>query len=243
MIDEAPKSEPRGLAKTIFKSVFDGLGIPIYWLRQNSSELGAAAARIWSILPVQRYRITRLLDSRTVRLNFGCGETSRAGWIGVDRYFARTVDIVLDLRRALPLPASSVDLCYSEHFLEHLTPEEGQAHLQEVFRVLKPGGTYRVVVPDVIEFVRRYLEGDEAFFRLAFPWAERPMQAIYAVANFNGEHRNILDLSELKIMGERAGFSRVEQSQAQSSAIADLRIDCFDPQRVAESLYVELYKS
>jgi predicted SAM-dependent methyltransferase len=229
--------------KRILRAMFSYLGIPIYWLRQCASEASAAYVRIWAALPIQRYRVKSLLKRDAVWINFGCGETSRPGWIGVDRYFASNVDIVLDLRRALPLPDSSVDLCYSEHVLEHLTPEEGQSHLGEVFRILKPGGIYRVVVPDVIEFVRRYIEGDRAFFSLAFPWAERPMQAIYAVANWNGEHRNILDLSELRVMGERAGFAQIERSEAQSSAVEDLRIDTSDPQRVAESLYVELFKA
>jgi len=202
-----------------------------------------AIVRIWSLLPVQRRRTRQLIKRDIVRLNFGCGDATRAGWISVDRIFARDIDLVLDLRRPLPLPDCSVDLCYSEHFLEHLTPDEGQLHLDEVFRVLKRGGIYRVVVPDVIEFVKRYIEGDIDFFKMAFPWADRPMQAIYSVANWNGEHRNILDLAELERMGGIAGFSRVEKSAVNASQISDLRIDTSGAQRSAESLYVELVKS
>jgi predicted SAM-dependent methyltransferase len=229
--------------KATFKALFQFLGIPAYWLRQSTTEFGAAGIRIWALLPFQSWRIRRLLQNNPTRLNFGCGDANISGWIGIDRYFGKNVEIVLDLRRQLPLPNSCADFCYSEHFLEHLTPEEGQVHLSEVYRILKPGGIYRVVVPDVIEFVRRYLSGDIAFFRLAFPWADRPMQAIYAVANWNGEHRNILDLSELRTMGKIAGFSEIERSEAQRSAFPDLRIDSTNPQRIAESLYVELHKA
>src|SRR5215467_15735094 len=109
--------------KSTFKGIFQFLGIPIYWLRQNSAEFAAAAVRIWALLPFQSWRIRRLLRNPPVRLNFGCGDAPRSGWIGIDRYFGENVQIVLDLRRPLPLPNSCADLCYSEHFLEHLTPE------------------------------------------------------------------------------------------------------------------------
>ena len=157
---------PQSSAKRLGKGLLNALGIPTYWLRQCQSEFAAAGVRIWSALPVQRHRIDRIFSRSPVRLNFGCGETSRPGFDGVDRLFAKNVAIVLDLRRRLPFPAQTVDLCYSEHFLEHLTPEEGQLHLNEVWRILKPGGAYRVVVPNVMEFVRRYLAGDRAFFQI-----------------------------------------------------------------------------
>ena len=46
---------------------------------------------------------------------------------------------------------------YSSHTLEHFTREEGQFIIFEAFRVLKPGGTIRIVVPDLRRFVDRYL--------------------------------------------------------------------------------------
>lgn len=230
--------------KTLLKKFVNSLGLPVYWLRQSAKEGTASLIRIWAVLPWQRSAIRRLFSKKdVVRLNFGCGDTDYPGWIGVDCNLGRQQRILLDLRRPLPFPDDSVDLCYSSHFVEHLTPEEGQLHVAEVHRILRRGGTYRVVLPDAIEFVRRYLDGDLEFFRKAFPWADRPMQAIYAVANWNGEHRNIIDFDELRLMGERAGFAKVERSQANASQNADLRIDSTDPQRIAESFYAELHKA
>lgn len=229
--------------RTFFKALFERLGIPAYWLRQNLRELQAIAIRIWAFLPIQRRRVRVILAGGPVRLNFGCGATRYSGWIGIDCSFAQTVDLTLDLRRKLPFPDASVDLCYSEHFLEHLYPDEGLRHLAEVSRVLKPDGRYRVALPDVMKFARRYLEGDEDFFRRAFPWAQRPMEAFYCVANWGGEHRNILDLRELEYLGLRAGFAMVRESRANASDVVALRIDIADPQRVEESFYAELLKS
>lgn len=228
--------------KQELKRFFDWTGIPLYWLKQDIDEFQATFIRIWRHSPAMRARIRRILANKIVRLNFGCGETRYNGWYGVDRTFARNVDLTMDLRRPLPFPTGSVDWCYSEHFLEHLHPDEGQRHLNEVFRVLKPRGRYRVVVPDFLKFARAYVSGDAAFIREAFPWAQRPIQALYCIANWHGDHRNILDYEELQRMGRIAGFTAIHESRASQSDVVDLRIDKTDPQRVAESLYVEFTK-
>jgi predicted SAM-dependent methyltransferase len=198
--------------------------------------------RTWRHTPMARTRIRRILAQKVIRLNFGCGATCYEGWSGIDQFFAPHVDLTIDLRRPLPFPNDSVDCCYSEHFLEHLYPDEGQRHLNEVHRVLKPRGRYRVVVPDVLKFAKSYLSRDVDFFRRAFPWAQRPMQALYCVANWEGRHRNILDYEELKYMGQIAGFGAINESRANESDLPDFRIDKADPQRIEESLYVEFIK-
>ena len=228
--------------RMIAKRACDRLGIPRYWVTNNLEELRMLIVRTYGLLPFQRLKWRRVAKESRVNLLFGCGETGYANWIGVDCVFRRNVTLVLDLRRPLPIPDSSVDSCYSEHFLEHLYPEEGLRHLGEVYRILKPGGRYRVVVPDAIRFVERYLLRDEEFFRLAFPSVDRPMQAIYQAVNWGGAHRNVLDINEIRAMASTVGFGDVVQSGANESDDPVLRIDRTDPQRVAESLYVELSK-
>jgi len=233
----------RSKVKETTKYCLDKLGIPVYLLQQIASEARAAWIRIWAHLPIQRNRVSRFLRRDVVRFNFGCGETRFDGWLGIDQFFAPQVDIVLDLRRRLPIPPESVNYCHSEHFLEHLYPEEGQFHLNEVYRILKPGGRYRIVVPDVLKFADRYLKNDVAFFRRAFPWAQRPMEALYCVANFRGDHRNILDHKELTHMARITGFTPIISDSANDSVVSDMNIDKDDMQRVEESLYIELVKS
>lgn len=53
-----------------------------------------------------------------------------------------------DLRATFPLPDNSVDRVHSEDCFEHLEEEDAVRLLCEVYRVLKPGGTLRVGVPD-----------------------------------------------------------------------------------------------
>jgi predicted SAM-dependent methyltransferase len=168
--------------------------------------------------------------------------TSYDDWIGVDCFFAPHVDVVTDLRRSSPFPDSSVNFCFSEHFLEHLNPEEGCRHLEDVCRILKPGGVYRVVVPHAVRFMKKYIEKDDAFFERAFPWADENIDAVYSILNWGGRHRNILDFPTLERMAKQAGFESAIESSAQSSEELALRIDITNPQRVEESLYVEIRK-
>jgi SAM-dependent methyltransferase len=64
-----------------------------------------------------------------------------------------------DVRKGLPFPGGSVAVVYSSHFLEHLYRDEAAAFLREVYRVLKPAGVCRVVVPDLADAVRDYADG------------------------------------------------------------------------------------
>lgn len=177
-----------------------------------------------------------------VCLLFGCGDTKYDNWVGIDCFFGKNVDLKLDLRRTLPFKNDSVALCYSEHFLEHLYYDEAQRHLSEVYRVLKPDGVYRVVVPHARMFMKKYLENDMEFFKLAHPWEDRPLVALYHIVNWGGDHRGIYDMELISYFARRAGFSGVNESAPNASEIEELRTDRSEPQRVAESLYVELKK-
>jgi SAM-dependent methyltransferase len=65
---------------------------------------------------------------------------------------------VRDIRRPLGLPGVTFDAVYANHVLEHLTPDEAGKFLAEVYRVLKPNGVCRVVVPDLETTCREYLK-------------------------------------------------------------------------------------
>lgn len=69
-----------------------------------------------------------------------------------------------DLTKGIPHGDGTVDAVYSSHMLEHVTRDQAEFVLRECHRVLKPGGTLRVVVPDLRLLARKYLDGDRAFF-------------------------------------------------------------------------------
>jgi SAM-dependent methyltransferase len=94
--------------------------------------------------------------SDTVKINLGCGSRSRDGWINFDSSASRGV-ISHDLLDPLPLPDETVDFVYLSHVFEHFTRRDGSRLLEDIRRVLKPGGHIRVVVPDLELLARNYL--------------------------------------------------------------------------------------
>lgn len=62
-----------------------------------------------------------------------------------------------DLARGIPFPDDSVDAVYHSHVLEHLDADVARVFILECARVLRPGGTIRVVVPDFERACRDYL--------------------------------------------------------------------------------------
>jgi predicted SAM-dependent methyltransferase len=67
-----------------------------------------------------------------------------------------------DATKKIPLPDDSVEVLYSSHMLEHLDREEARLFLKEAWRVLKPGGIIRLVVPDLEKLVEEYLTSKDA---------------------------------------------------------------------------------
>jgi SAM-dependent methyltransferase len=62
-----------------------------------------------------------------------------------------------DCRKPLPLPSAVVDHVLCSHFLEHVSAVEVPPILADFHRVLKPGGTVHIVVPDLALQVDAYL--------------------------------------------------------------------------------------
>ncbi len=94
--------------------------------------------------------------------NIGCGVVFHADWDNFD-YHPHDVRVRrLDLGRPLPFAPSVYQACYLSHVLEHLPRERVPGLLAEIFRSLRPGGTLRLVVPDLETIVRLYLRELEA---------------------------------------------------------------------------------
>ena len=91
-------------------------------------------------------------------LNVGCGDRIHPAWTNLDMRPASPKVIKHDLRTPLPFDARAFDAVYHSHVLEHLPRADGEQFLGECWRVLRPGGTIRVVVPDLEMLARLYLK-------------------------------------------------------------------------------------
>ena len=111
-------------------------------------------------------------------VQYGCGFSAPEGWINFDASptlrFERVVGVGRlytrnrsrfpptvrfgDVVRGLPIEDDSCDGVYASHVLEHLSLDDCRLALAETFRILAPGGTFRLVVPDLQAYASRYLE-------------------------------------------------------------------------------------
>jgi predicted SAM-dependent methyltransferase len=90
-------------------------------------------------------------------LNIGCGSVFHPSWINLDISPSSPDVIGWDFRNGIPYSDSHFDVCYCSHVVEHLTTSEASILTNEVFRSLKSGGVFRVVVPDLETIVRSYV--------------------------------------------------------------------------------------
>lgn len=94
-------------------------------------------------------------------LNLGCGRCFHPDWTNVD--FNRTGETVIphNLLKGIPFADNSFEVVYHSHLLEHLPKNEAQPFLAECYRVLQPNGIIRVVIPDLEQIARLYLQSLE----------------------------------------------------------------------------------
>jgi len=90
-------------------------------------------------------------------LNVGCGTVYHPDWVNADLVPAASGIMRLDVTDSWPFEAETFDVVYSSHVLEHLYPEQASHFMSEARRVLRPGGTIRLAVPDLERIARGYL--------------------------------------------------------------------------------------
>jgi SAM-dependent methyltransferase len=120
-----------------------------------------------------------------------------------------------NLKYGIPLADSSVDFIFSSHVLHHLYREDALALIRESMRVLKPGGTMRITVPDLEGIVALYLEGRR----------ERALEYLF----YSKEPRSNLsrrcyqyDFTLLKDLMNEAGVRNVRRCKFREGAVPDL---------------------
>lgn len=96
--------------------------------------------------------------STPLRLHIG-GEHVREGWTIVNVKQVPGVDVIGSATDLSAFADASADEVYGSHIYEHLSySEELQKALAEAYRVLKPGGVFKVGVPDLAVLCRLFLE-------------------------------------------------------------------------------------
>lgn len=90
-----------------------------------------------------------------LKLNLGCWSKRLYGFVNID-IDPEFGEVVADAR-ALPYEDNSVDEIYAGHLYEHFALDEPV--MAEWHRVLKPGGTITITVPDIEKGLAEYRKG------------------------------------------------------------------------------------
>lgn len=84
-----------------------------------------------------------------LKLNLGCEHDKRTGWINLDIDPRVTPDVVGDARAMPQFADETFSEIYASHLLEHFFEHEVIPTLNEWNRLLTPGGSLIIIVPDV----------------------------------------------------------------------------------------------
>jgi predicted SAM-dependent methyltransferase len=81
------------------------------------------------------------------KLYLGCGKDIQPDFINLDMFPFPGVDFVWKCPDRIPFPDSSFSLVKTQDFLEHIHPEDKIPLMNEIWRVLTPGGKMEHIIP------------------------------------------------------------------------------------------------
>jgi hypothetical protein len=175
-------------------------------------------------------------------IQYGCGLSAPSDWINFDAsptlriqkfpIFGRIVksrlntifpDQVLygDIIKGLPGTYDNYcDGVYCSHILEHLSLDDFRIALRNTYKILKKGGIFRCVLPDLEYAAKRYIEGLESnksssnieFLECTSLGEFSRQRGIKAlIINFFGNSKHLFMWDRLSLQKELidAGFSKV----------------------------------
>lgn len=155
-----------------------------------------------------------------------------------------------DLSRGIPFRENSADVIFHSNMLEHLDRDVAPHFLAEALRVLKPGGTHRIVVPDfeqactnyiahiakcdsdhrshaehedhIAQVLEQSVRREAAGTRLQSPLRRRIENALLGDARKRGEtHQWMYDRISLAALLGRLGYKSISLMRFDTSGIAD----------------------
>ena len=183
--------------------------------------------------------IMTLNDKRYVQ--YGCGLSAPKEWINFDasptlrlqkipilgHLIKKKLNVVFpgnvkygDIVKGLPIQDACCDGVYCSHVLEHLSLADFRLTLANTYKLLKKGGKFRCVLPDLEFAVRKYISDIEnnidlasvQFIRNTLIGTEkrpRGMKAILSVVLGNSNHLWMWDEKSLAKELKDAGFINI----------------------------------
>ncbi len=192
---------------------------------------------------------TRIIRRRTEEaprprfLNLGSGPRGLDApeWVNVDAFPDTNVHHLMDIGRRFPFADGDFDGIFSEHVLEHFTREASIELLGECRRILSPGGTLRVIVPNAAKLFQSYIAEPRTLTERRGTTTDLPMEVVNLYAYQRYEHQCLYDWPLMQRTLVDAGFTCITLCTFRKGAETRLTID--DPKYEWESLYVEAHRA
>jgi hypothetical protein len=176
-------------------------------------------------------------------IHYGCGTTVAPSWRNFDagpafwlQLHFRPIKALLvrkgypdyppgieygDIIKGLPIVHGSASCIYCSHVLEHLTLQDFRIAIRNTFLYLRPGGTFRLVLPDLQALANKYLERADAqaagtFMRESFLGRETRQDGIKGLLRTmfgRSEHLWMWDYQSISAELKGAGFVEIRRAQ------------------------------
>jgi predicted SAM-dependent methyltransferase len=187
---------------------------------------------------------------RTLKyLDLGCGNNTHENFINLEYMWHPKIDLCWDISRGIPFSNQALRGVFTEHCLEHFPLSVAQTIIQEIHRILMPGGRVRIVVPDAEMYLTRYADRVRNLTDTSLPFEQEcahdgivePVLAVnrifYQDRDKLAGHWFIYDFNFLSRLLLHCGFSQTMRASFMEGGDNNLLID--SPSRAIESLYIE----
>lgn len=204
-------------------------------------------------------------------VQYGCGDNTPHGWLNFDssptlrlqripvmgEMIARLTGVKFpeqarygDIVAGLPVSPGSVRGLYASHVLEHLSLEAARQALRNSFEILESGGTFRLIVPDLLERARNYIRASErgdataAHQFVASTYLGREQEPKGAIGPLravigNSGHLWMWDYDAMSFELEKAGFVSIRAARF-GDAIDPMFYRVEDPDRFVDDGITEV---
>lgn len=205
--------------------------------------------------------------NNVTQVQYGCGLSAPSAWVNFDAsptlwlqkiplagiLFKKMSGVPFpsnvrfgDIVAGLPLKDKSCDAVYCSHVLEHLPLHDFEKAIANTFRILKPGGIFRLVMPDLRKMTESYLAANDPeaavrFMRhtgMALEYRSKGLKGVLRESLGNARHQWLWDGESTTHYLQKAGFTNIRPCKLGDSAWGGFK-DVEDADRFRDSIAIE----